>query len=352
MKIACLVSGGVDSSVAMALLKEQGHELTAYYLKIWLEDELSYLGECPWEEDLRYARAVCEQLKVPLRVINLQKQYFDKVVSYAINEVSEGRTPNPDMLCNAQIKFTAFIEAVDEEYDKICTGHYALVDEINGRYYLKSVKDCVKDQTYFLAMLNQKQLSKAIFPVGNLLKKEVRMIAKKYSLANKDRKDSQGICFLGKIKYNDFLKHYLGEKQGNVINIKTGKKIGKHNGFWYHTIGQRRGLGLGQGPWYVVEKDTQKNIVYVSNEYQSLEDERTEFGVKNINWIGEKPDLKNKLYVKVRHGPKKYEAKLEETQDGVHVRIKEKDQGFAEGQFAVFYDDKYCYGGGMITLKS
>ena len=204
MRIAVLVSGGVDSSVALAQLKEQGHDITAFYLKIWLEDELSYLGSCPWEEDLQYAQQACDKLGVPLQVISMQKQYWDRVVSYTINEVKAGRTPNPDVLCNQQVKFGAFYEAVGKEYDFIATGHYAQVEHTEEGSLLKRAVDPVKDQTYFLAYISQDQLKRALFPIGGIPKAQVRELAKSYGFDTSQRKDSQGICFLGKFKFSDF----------------------------------------------------------------------------------------------------------------------------------------------------
>lgn len=349
MKIAVLVSGGVDSSVALALLKEQGHDVTAFYLKIWLEDELQFLGECPWEEDLKYVEEVCKQLNVPLQILNLQKEYFDRVVSYAINEVKHGRTPNPDMFCNTRVKFGVFFDKIDKSYEKIATGHYADTETIGNLTYLKRVPDQIKDQTYFLAHLTQEQVARAMFPIGKLKKTEVRELAHKYNLPNKDRKDSQGICFLGKIKYNDFLKHYFGEKPGDFVDINTGKVVGEHKGHFYHTVGQRRGTGLGQGPWYVVKKDIEKNIVFVSNKYHEEKTEsRNTFYVGELNWICDAPKSEQ-LKVKVRHGPQAYNCKLENVDDKtIKVTIDGQDQGLAPGQFAVFYDDRFCYGCGVI----
>ena len=263
-KVAVLISGGVDSSVALKLLKEQGYNITAFYLKIWLEDELSFLGSCPWEEDLFYIKQICEKENIPLKIVPFQKEYWDEVVKYTISEIKAGRTPNPDILCNKRIKFGAFLNKFGNDFDKVATGHYAQVEEINGTFHLKRSPDPVKDQTYFLSHLNQDQLKKAIFPIGHLKKSEVRALAEKFDLPNKNRKDSQGICFLGKIKFNDFIKHHLGETVGDIIEFETGKKLGEHNGFWYHTIGQRQGLKLSGGPWYVVAKDPEKNIVFIS----------------------------------------------------------------------------------------
>ncbi|MBZ0199189.1 MAG: tRNA 2-thiouridine(34) synthase MnmA, partial [Ignavibacteriaceae bacterium] len=220
MKIAVLVSGGVDSSVALRLLKEEGHDLTAFYLKIWLQDEFSFLGDCPWEEDLEYVRAVCNQIDVPLQVLNLQTEYWESVVTYTIGEIKEGRTPNPDIYCNSLIKFGQFYDKIDPSFEKVATGHYALVKQIDETFILKQAPDPVKDQTYFLAYLTQAQLSRALFPLGHLNKAEVRQLAQKYNLPNKERKDSQGICFLGQIKFNDFVKHHLGEIKGDILELE------------------------------------------------------------------------------------------------------------------------------------
>jgi len=350
MKIAVLVSGGVDSSVALNLLKDQGHDLTAFYLKIWLEDELASLGTCPWEEDLSYVRAVCKQLDVPLKVISLQQEYWDYVVSYTIKEIKSGRTPNPDIFCNKLIKFGFFFKKISADFDKVATGHYAQVTERDGISYLSSAPDQVKDQTYFLSYLDQSQLSKTLFPIGQFTKDHVRQLAHTYNLPNKERKDSQGICFLGKLKFDQFIKYHLGEKPGDIIEAETGTVLGRHKGFWYHTIGQRRKSGLSGGPWYVVSKDTEKNIVYVSKDYYSEDKQRDRFEVSHINWIAGQPPSKHKLHVKLRHGKKKYDAKITyTTNNSAKVMLACSDQGIAPGQFAVFYDDRVCLGGGVIT---
>ncbi|PIO00567.1 tRNA 2-thiouridine(34) synthase MnmA [archaeon CG10_big_fil_rev_8_21_14_0_10_43_11] len=349
MKIACLVSGGVDSSVALALLQQQGHDVHAFYLKIWLEDELSYLGNCPWEEDLEYVQKTCKQLRVPFTIINLQKEYFDTVVSYTLKEVKQGRTPNPDMLCNARIKFDAFLKRIDTTYKKVATGHYAGIEEKEGLFYLKQNPDPVKDQTYFLAHLSQTQLARIVFPLANLTKKEVRRIAHELDLPSKNRKDSQGICFLGKIRYTDFLKHYFGEKKGNIIDAKTNTVLGTHKGYWNFTRGQRKGLRLGGGPWYVVYKNPRTNEVFVTNGYDSFSKERKEAMLANLNWIPQKPENLSNLKVKIRHGPVFYQSKLSQEHDTYTLTISAKDQGLAPGQFIVFYHEKYCYGCGVIT---
>jgi tRNA (5-methylaminomethyl-2-thiouridylate)-methyltransferase len=350
VKIAVLVSGGVDSSVALKLLKDQGHELTAFYLKIWLEDELSFLGSCPWEEDLSYVTQVCEQLKVPLEVISLQKEYWDQVVTYTVAEVKAGRTPNPDLLCNSKVKFGVFYSALQGRgFDKIATGHYARVKEVNNLYELHASPDLIKDQTYFLAHLTQEQVSRAMFPIGHLEKSELRRLASEFNLPNKDRKDSQGICFLGKIKFKDFIKQYLGTKTGDMIEFETGKKLAEHEGFWFYTIGQRQGIGLSGGPWYVLSKDIDRNIVYISKNYHDVDKARNKFIVGEFNWIsGSQPEL-NGLMVKLRHGQEKYNCIIEQSNNEFIVTIDENDQGIAAGQFAVFYKGSICLGTGVIT---
>jgi tRNA-specific 2-thiouridylase len=348
MKIAVLLSGGVDSSVALRLLKEKGHDLTAFYLKIWLQDEFSFLGECPWEEDLKFAREVCEQADIPLEILSLQNEYWDTVVKYTIDEVKDGRTPNPDIFCNCLIKFGQFYDKIEDSFEKVASGHYAQIDKKNGKFILKRSPDPVKDQTYFLAYLTQEQLSRAQFPVGNFNKQEIRKIANKYQLPTMSRKDSQGICFLGQLKFREFIKHHLGEIEGEIVDIDSGDVMGKHPGYYFYTIGQRSGLGLGGGPWYVLKKDVKNNIIYISKENKT-ESERDKFSVGKFNWIsGEEPQKKSCL-VKIRHGSNFYHCDLELNDDGTgNVKLDKPDKGIAPGQFAVFYDDEVCLGGGVI----
>jgi tRNA (5-methylaminomethyl-2-thiouridylate)-methyltransferase len=380
MKIAVLISGGVDSSVALKLLKNGGHDLTAFYLKIWLEDELAYLGECPWKEDLAYVRQVCEQAKVPLEVVNMQKEYWDSVVSYTIAEAKAGRTPNPDIFCNQLVKFGHFYDKIDKSFEKVATGHYAQIQKDSGlrtqntaesrvlspeSYVLKKSPDPVKDQTYFLAHLSQEQLARAMFPIGKYTKKEVRKLAEKFDLPNKERKDSQGICFLGKVPFREFIKHHLGEKIGDFIDIRTGKKVGEHEGYWFYTIGQRYGLKLSGGPWFTVKKDIKKNIVYLAQGYEPEEVRSDFFEVCGIHWVSPGYETRNlkfetrkisdfrfqisDLDVKIRHGATTHLCTLEVKGDKGKVRLIEKIHGIAPGQYAVFYDGDICLGCGMIT---
>lgn len=372
-----LVSGGVDSSVALALLKQAGYDVTAFYLKIWLEDELAFLGTCPWEEDLEFVRAVTKQLRVPLEIVPLQKEYWERVVQTVIEEVKQGRTPNPDILCNARIKFGAFYDyllgghprvggkpgvntALDHlvnpdddrgRFDFIATGHYAWVEEKGGKKFLKKTPDLVKDQTYFLSQLSKSQLKRAIFPIGEFEKTKVRELALEFKLPNAKRKDSQGICFLGKIPFDAFLRHHLDEKKGKLIDIETGKEMGEHSGFWYFTIGQREGIGLSGGPWYVVKKDTEQNIVYIGQKVVKEAQATDHFLVTRLNWFNEKPEDGTQLSVKLRHGPKEYVCKVQwYDEQTLEVFLSEKDPGIAAGQYAVFYSGVYCLGGGVIDL--
>lgn len=371
MKVALLISGGVDSSVALRLLKDEGHDVTAFYLKIWLEDELAYLGDCPWEEDLEYVRQVCDAADVPLEVISMQKEYWDTVVKYTIAECKAGRTPNPDIFCNQQVKFGHFYGKIDDSFEKVATGHYAQVFEesdergLNTKFVLRKAPDPVKDQTYFLSHLSQAQLSRAMFPIGHLKKSEVRQLAEDYNLPNKDRKDSQGICFLGKIPYREFIKEHLGEMPGDFIEQSTGERLGEHKGHWFYTIGQRFGLGLSGGPWFVVGKNASKNEIYLANGYDPEEVYGTEFDVEELNWIGGEAPSKKELDVKIRHGKSSFSCKIsmskKSVQTGltsensslnnkiVHVSLKNPIHGVAPGQFAVFYDNDVCLGGGKIV---
>lgn len=363
MKIAALVSGGVDSSVALALLKEAGHDVTAFYLKIWLEDEVEHLGDCAWETDLKYVKATCKKLDVPLQILSMQREYWDTVVAETLAEVQAGRTPNPDIWCNEKVKFGSFYSKIPDEFEKIATGHYAQVEEKNKEFFLKSAPDPVKDQTYFLSRLTQKQLGRAMFPIGHLPKSEVRALAETYNLPTKNRPDSQGICFLGKFKFSDFLREHLGEKKGDILEKETKKKIGEHNGFWFYTLGQRQGLGLSGGPWFVVEKNIEKNEIIVSAN-APLHSGTKEFVIEHCNFIPHDPE-NGEYNIKLRHGKNFTKGKLlhfshdtnsecekEETK-GICAKIilEKADRGIASGQSAVLYKNEYCFGGGIISLE-
>ncbi|PWB67468.1 MAG: tRNA 2-thiouridine(34) synthase MnmA, partial [Holophagae bacterium] len=263
-RILMLTSGGVDSSVALLRLAEEGrYSLEACYLKIWLSDEMAFLGRCPWEEDLGHVRAVCEMVGVPLRVLPLQREYYATVVAYAIDELRAGRTPSPDVICNRAIKFGAVVDLLGDEFELVASGHHARVARRDGLARLLRGVDPVKDQSYFLCRLSQQQLARSLFPIGGMTKAEVRAEARRAGLPNQDRPDSQGICFLGRVPYDDFIEFELGTREGEIVEHGSGQVLGTHRGYWFHTIGQRRGLGLAGGPWYVVAKDPERNLVTV-----------------------------------------------------------------------------------------
>ena len=345
------MSGGVDSSVAASLLvRRGGATVTAYYLKIWLEDETAYMGDCPWEEDLSYARAVCADLGIDLVVVPLQREYYERVVEYALDELRAGRTPSPDIFCNLRVKFGAFFERLGG-VDRVASGHYARVESAGSMRRLRRAPDPVKDQTYFLSHLTQEQLGRIEFPIGAMMKNEVREYAERERLATMNRRDSQGICFLGKIRYPEFVRHYLGEREGRIVERETGRILGTHRGFWFHTIGQRQGLGLGNGPWYVVAKEIESNTVFVSHQEALSTSVRTEFTIENVSWI-EPASGRTRLTTKLRHGPDLIPCDIrpiDEAWSRLHVRLDRGDAGIAPGQFAVLYDGEYCLGGGRIV---
>ncbi|MEE8587467.1 MAG: tRNA 2-thiouridine(34) synthase MnmA [Acidobacteriota bacterium] len=351
MKIAVLLSGGVDSSVAMKLLQEEGHQLTAFYLKVWLEDEAAFLGDCPWETDLEYVRAVCRDLGIPLEVVPLQAEYRRRVVEVAVRELKAGRTPSPDIFCNQRIKFGAFYDHIGSRFEKVATGHYARLEgeSGNGARRLLRAPDPVKDQTYFLSHLDQPQLARALFPVGGLQKQQVRRLASRFGLPNSKRRDSQGICFLGKIRYRDFVRFHLGEKAGSILDIDSGKELGRHQGYWFHTTGQRQGLGLGGGPWYVVQKDVKRNLIFVAHQRTYLSRACRGFILADLNWISGHAPLRQRLQVKVRHGPGLIDCRIVPLPEGRwRVKLAQADPGVAPGQFGILYQREVCLGGGVI----
>jgi len=349
-RIAVLTSGGVDSSVALCRLADDGaHSIEAYYLKIWLEDEMAFLGSCPWEEDLSFVREICRRLDVPLTIVPLQAEYFASVVGYAIAELRAGRTPSPDLQCNRTIKFGAFVDRVRDRVDLVASGHYARIVRRDGVAHLLRGIDPVKDQTYFLSQLEQHQLDRCLFPVGGLTKDEVRAEARRYRLPNQDRPDSQGICFLGRIPYDDFIAFHLGELEGEIRELASGRLLGSHRGYWFHTIGQRRGLGLAGGPWYVADKDPGRNIVYVVHADQLAGQHRRTFTIARPNWIAG-PPVSGHFSVRIRHGERLMPCSAKITDDGsLAVQLEEGDPGIAPGQFGVLYDGEECLGGGPIS---
>ena len=353
-KIAVLLSGGVDSSVVLYELVRQGLQPDCFYIKIGPEEEEEW--DCSSEEDLEMATAVSHKYGCRLEVIDCHREYWDQVTKYTMDKVRAGLTPNPDVMCNRLIKFGAFHEKRGHDYDLIATGHYATTE--NEELGMRNVKwlctspDPVKDQTDFLAQIYDWQLEKALFPIGHMMKEEVREIAEREHLAPAHRRDSQGICFLGKINYNDYIRRYLGELPGDVVELETGKKIGQHKGHWFHTIGQRKGMGLGGGPWFVVKKDTEQNIIYVSHGYDPETAYKQDFPIRDFHSInGVLPPTD--ITLKIRHTPEYLPARLETMEDGRYmVHAAAPIHGVAPGQFCVVYDAQHhrCYGSGEITI--
>lgn len=353
MKIAALVSGGVDSSVVVHQLKELGYDPTIFYIKIGMEDEHGFV-DCPAEEDIEIVSFIAKKYGCKLEIISLHDEYWDNVVKYTIENVRRGLTPNPDMMCNKLIKFGVFNEKWGNQFDKIATGHYASTTVKEGLTWLSTAKDKVKDQTYFLGQIDYVQVSKLMFPIGDLDKRDVREIAKSQNLPSASRKDSQGICFLGKVNYNDFIKRYLGEKQGQIVEFETGNILGTHHGFWFHTIGQRKGLGLSGGPWFVIKKDINRNIIYVSKGYETQHQYGNEVNLSGFQFItkdiwGDFDDEKEVTF-KIRHTPEFSKGRISKKGDMYKIVSDEKIQGIAAGQFGVVYDadEKICLASGMI----
>ena len=349
-KIAVLLSGGVDSSVVLYELVQQGLHPDCFYIKIGPEQEEEW--DCSSEEDLEMATAVAHRFGCKLEVIDCHKEYWDQVTKYTMDKVKAGFTPNPDVMCNRLIKFGAFHDKKGKDYDLIATGHYAQTEIINGKKWLVTSPDPVKDQTDFLAQIYDWQLKKAIFPIGHFQKDEVRVIAEREHLINAKRKDSQGICFLGKINYNDYIRKYLGENIGEVLELQTNKRIGQHKGLWFYTIGQRHGLGFGGGPWFVVKKDVSNNILYVSKGYEPSSAFKSEFGVSDFHFLTEEVDLSNVTF-KIRHTPEFHKARMEKINDNEYRLYSECPiHGVAPGQFCVLYDEEHhrCIGSGEISI--
>lgn len=364
-RIAVLVSGGVDSSVVVHLLSTAGYRPTLYYIQIGMDRD--GFEDCSWEDDLAIVRMLARQYDLPLEVVPLHDEYWAHVVQYTIDSVREGLTPNPDMMCNRLIKFGVFEERWGHDYDFIATGHYATTLYEGEHLFLATAPDPIKDQTDFLAQIHFRQMSKLLFPTGHLTKAEVRQIAQEAGLASAHRKDSQGICFLGKVNYNEFVKRALGTKPGRIIERETGRTLGTHRGYWFHTIGQRRGLGLSGGPWFVVGKNVKRNIILVSQGYDPADQYGTHIDLGAMSFISldpwthlvgrgvpVAPEERAPLEVsfKIRHTPEFTWGRLsyDPEHGAYHIESDTPVQGIAPGQYAVVYDPEHriCYGSGVI----
>lgn len=351
------MSGGVDSSVSALLLKQRGYQVEGLFMKNWEEDDGTEY--CTAMEDLADAQAVCDRLGIKLHKANFAAEYWDNVFEHFLNEYRNGRTPNPDILCNKEIKFKAFLDYAQHlKADYIAMGHYARGGELDGRAVLKKGLDDNKDQTYFLHQVGTGQLARTLFPVGELEKPEVRRLAEAHGLITHDKKDSTGICFIGERRFRDFLRQYLPAQPGNIVT-ETGETIGRHSGLMYHTIGQRQGLGIGglkgasESPWYVVEKDLENNVLVVGQGNQHPLLFSKALTARDIFWIsGEAPALPTRLTAKVRYRQQDQACLLEQNADGPFLVIFDEPQrAVTPGQSVVFYDGDICLGGGVIEAR-
>jgi len=380
------LSGGVDSSVAAYLLKEQGYDVIGLFMKNWHDESVTISDECPWIDDSNDALQVAEMLGIPFQVIDFSKEYKERIVDYMFREYEKGRTPNPDVLCNREVKFDIFLDkAIELGADFVATGHYCQKEEIeiDGTpiYRLVAGADSNKDQSYFLCQLNQQQLSKALFPIGNLQKPEVREIAKKIGLNTADKKDSQGLCFIGKVKLPVFLQQQLKPKEGNILEVENeytgfiypdnelktsvkpfslepqiGKVVGTHQGAHYFTVGQRKGLQVGGTPeaLFVIGVDTTKNIVYTGQGTNHKGLYRKGLFVKNeeIHWV--RPDLTmaigdTRTYMgRIRYRQELQELTLYKKEEGLFILFTEMQRGITPGQFVAWYDNNELLGSGVI----
>ena len=352
-KITVALSGGVDSAVSAALIVEQGFDVTGVFMKNWSGEDFSLNSDCPWEVDQNDAENVCTTLSIPFKSVNFEKQYRDIVVKYFFEEYSKGRTPNPDVLCNKEIKFKLFLQyATESGADLIATGHYARIGENGNDFQLLKGIDQNKDQSYFLHRLNQEQLSKSLFPIGDLQKTEVRKLAEKFKLPNSKKKDSQGICFIGKIDVQDFLRENITVKIGDIVGIDSNEIIGNHDGVMFYTIGQREGIGIGGAgmPYYVVSKDSGKNILYVAKgkDNPALYTNTVKF--EDIHWINPSDEAGKNISasIRYRHKPSRGVINLSNSE----FLFDEPQRAITPGQSIVFYDNDICLGGAIISQQA
>lgn len=383
------LSGGVDSSVAAYLLKEEGYEVIGIFMKNWHDDSVTISNECPWLDDSNDAMIVAQHLGIPFQAIDLSKEYKERIVDYMFGEYQRGRTPNPDILCNREIKFDVFLEAALKlGANYVATGHYCrkgeTINKGKTQYQLLAGKDPNKDQSYFLCQLTQAQLSKALFPIGNLLKSEVREIAKKAGLATAEKKDSQGLCFVGKVHLPDFLQQRLEPKKGKVIEVPSssdvfkngfseddlvhltqsydlrpelGEVVGEHNGAHYYTIGQRRGLNIGgyEKPLFVIGTDTKKNVIYTGSgdDHPGLYRSGLFVSNEDEHWIREDVKLSigesKKYLARIRYRQSLEQCTLHKREDGLYIIFDRPQRGVAQGQFVAWYENDELIGSGVIN---
>ena len=393
-KVIVGLSGGVDSSVSALLLKEQGYEVIGLFMKNWHDESLTISNDCPWLEDSNDAMLVANKLNIPFQTIDLSKEYQSRIINYMFDEYKMGKTPNPDILCNREIKFDIFLKlALNLGADYVATGHYCQVESFDKNnkkiYRLLTGDDHLKDQSYFLCQLTQKQLSKVIFPIGKLTKKEVREIAKKNDLVTAEKKDSQGLCFVGKVKLPDFLKKKLTPKKGKVIKVDNnfissnkqesdfesnksyleslctpqifsetdGKYIGDHNGAFFYTVGQRKGLDIGgfKDPLFVITKDIDKNILYVGmgSDHPALFKKALFISKKDIHWVRNdltlEPDETMEVYFRVRYRQPLERGKIFMYKNGLFILFDRPISSIASGQFASWYIENELIGSGVIS---
>ncbi|AKM84116.1 TPA: tRNA 2-thiouridine(34) synthase MnmA [Candidatus Campbellbacteria bacterium] len=372
-KVFVGLSGGVDSSVSAVLLKNQGYDVTGVFIKVWQPEFV----KCDWREDRLDAMRICAKLEIPFMDLDLEEEYKKQVFDYMIEEYKNGRTPNPDVMCNKAIKFGGFLKfALDNGADYVATGHYArsverefLISnfqfpnkefsnsqELENRFELLAGKDDNKDQSYFLWTLTQDQLKYILFPVGHLEKPRVRELAKKYDLLTAEKKDSQGLCFVGMVEMKDFLKRFLQEKRGDVLN-ENGNIIGYHDGAFYYTFGQRHGFVITEKtsddkPYFVIEKSIEKNTITVSEKLREKNIfDKKEIEIENINWIsGNEPDLDKKYQARIRYRQPLQSCKIYKNSSSENFKVifDEHQKSASSGQSVVFYDGEVCLGGGII----